>query len=90
MCINAPSICGSVAQVTKVPGIAGRQDKSLETFAVSPSGNQLAFVCDNGYIALLDIRLKHSVRRLVISSGGVCPSCDATDSAVSFRSGRSR
>lgn len=45
-------------QVLRVPGIQGRSDKSLESFAVSRDGAQLAFMMKDGYISMVNSSTK--------------------------------
>jgi U3 small nucleolar RNA-associated protein 18 len=42
-----------------VPRILGREEKSLEKCFPSPDGSMIAFVGNDGYIILVDVRSKH-------------------------------
>eukprot|EP01083_Nonionella_stella_P131324 398923_1 len=65
--------------VTRIPGIEGRDDKSLERFEMDPSGRFIAFLCNNGFIALVsqkskqwraNLKMNGSVRALSFSADG--------------------
>jgi U3 small nucleolar RNA-associated protein 18 len=47
-----------------VPKIMGRQEKSLEKFAVSPDGRTIAFIGNDGYIILVDVHSKQWIADL--------------------------
>jgi len=47
-----------------VPKIMGRDEKSLEKFAASPDGRTLAFLGNDGYIILVDVKSKQWIADL--------------------------
>ena len=47
-----------------VPRIMGREEKSLEKFATSPDGRTIAFIGNDGYIILVDIKSKQWIADL--------------------------
>ncbi|ORX63246.1 WD40 repeat-like protein [Basidiobolus meristosporus CBS 931.73] len=51
-------------QITKISGIRGREEKSLEKFKVSPDGEYIAFQGREGYIVLVSQRTKQWVANL--------------------------
>lgn len=50
--------------VTKVPNIKGREEKSLERMTVSPNGEYIAFLGNDGYILLVSGRSKQYIGTL--------------------------
>jgi U3 small nucleolar RNA-associated protein 18 len=52
------------SQVVRVPGIVGRDEKSLEKFTLSPDGKWIAFMGDGGYIILVSMQTKQWVANL--------------------------
>ncbi|EJK69433.1 hypothetical protein THAOC_09309, partial [Thalassiosira oceanica] len=66
-------------KVQKIPSIAGRKERSLEKFAVSPDGSLIAFVGNDGYVILVDgqtrkwvgdLKMNGSVRAVEFSRDG--------------------
>ncbi|KAK9728936.1 U3 snoRNP protein [Basidiobolus ranarum] len=51
-------------QITKISGIRGREEKSLEKFKISPDGEFIAFQGREGYIVLVSQRTKQWVANL--------------------------
>lgn len=47
-----------------VPRIMGREEKSLEKFAASPDGKTIAFIGNDGYIILVDVKSKQWIADL--------------------------
>lgn len=47
-----------------VPRIMGREEKSLERFTASPDGRTIAFLGNDGYIILVDVKTKHWIADL--------------------------
>lgn len=47
-----------------VPRIMGREEKSLEKFAASPDGRTIAFIGNDGYIILVDVKSKQWIADL--------------------------
>ena len=45
-------------QLDKIPRIQGRKEKSLEKFATSPDGSLIAFIGNDGYIILVEVKSK--------------------------------
>lgn len=43
-------------KITKIPGIIGRQERKLEKFVASSSGDQLAFLGSDGYLSLVSAK----------------------------------
>ena len=54
--------------VTQVPGVNGREEKSLEIFKVSPSGEFMAIIGNDGYVMLLSMRTKQLIGNLRCST----------------------
>lgn len=52
------------AQILKIPGITGRQEKSLESFILAPDSRLLTFFGDNGTAVMVDRRSKHWIANL--------------------------
>jgi U3 small nucleolar RNA-associated protein 18 len=48
----------------KVPGIKGRDEKSLESFILSPNGNNITFFGNSGHLMLVDMRSKNWIANL--------------------------
>jgi U3 small nucleolar RNA-associated protein 18 len=48
-------------KVTKIPFIRGREEKSLESFVVSPDNKYIAFLGNDGYIILVSGKTKQWV-----------------------------
>lgn len=53
--------------VDLVPRILGRDERSWEKHAVSPDGQLIAFVGNDGYVVLFDSHSKHSVGTLKLN-----------------------
>jgi U3 small nucleolar RNA-associated protein 18 len=51
-------------KVTKVPNLKGREERSLEDMVVSPSGEYIAFLGNDGYILLVSGRTKQFIGSL--------------------------
>jgi WD40 repeat protein len=47
-----------------VPKIMGRDEKSLEKFVVSPDGQTIAFLGNDGYIILIDVKSRQWIADL--------------------------
>ena len=45
-------------KIDKVPGIAGREERSLEKLATSPDGTLIAFTGKDGYIIIVEAKSK--------------------------------
>lgn len=65
--------------IQKISSIVGRKERSLEKFTVSPSGDVIAFVGNDGYIILVDgktrqwisdLKMNGSVRAITFSEDG--------------------
>ncbi|KAK1739680.1 U3 small nucleolar RNA-associated protein 18 [Skeletonema marinoi] len=65
--------------IQKIQSIIGRKERSLEKFTVSPSGDVIAFVGNDGYIILVDgksrqwigdLKMNGSVRAITFSEDG--------------------
>ena len=65
--------------IQKIQSIVGRKERSLEKFTVSPSGDVIAFVGNDGYIILVDgksrqwigdLKMNGSVRAITFSEDG--------------------
>ena len=65
--------------IQKIQSIVGRKERSLEKFTVSPSGDVIAFVGNDGYIILVDgksrqwigdLKMNGSVRAITFSGDG--------------------
>lgn len=65
--------------IQKISSIVGRKERSLEKFTVSPSGDVIAFVGNDGYIILVDgktrqwisdLKMNGSVRAITFSDDG--------------------
>ena len=65
--------------IQRVPSIAGRSERSLEKFAVSPDGGLIAFIGNDGYVILVDghtrkwvgdLKMNGSVRAVTFSRDG--------------------
>ncbi|CEP00674.1 WD domain, G-beta repeat [Plasmodiophora brassicae] len=65
--------------VEKVPGVRGRPDSSFHKFVSSPNGKHVAFLCQDGYVAIVSakskqclgtVRVNGSVRSVAFSSDG--------------------
>ncbi len=65
--------------IQKIKSIVGRKERSLEKFTVSPSGDVIAFVGNDGYIILVDgksrqwigdLKMNGSVRAITFSDDG--------------------
>eukprot|EP00884_Botryococcus_braunii_P017829 jgi/Botrbrau1/472/Bobra.110_2s0110.1 len=57
----------AASRVERVSGIAGRQEKSLESFAVAPEGTAeplVAFLGNQGFVPLVSLRTRQSVGEL--------------------------
>ena len=46
------------AKVTKIPQIVGRDEKSLESFTMSPDGKYITFLGNDGYAVMVDRKTK--------------------------------
>ena len=66
-------------KVDRVPGIPGREERSLETMTVSPNGKLIAFAGNDGYIILVeaksklwvaDLKMNGSARAVTFSHDG--------------------
>lgn len=69
-----------------VPRIVGREEKSLEKFAVSPDGRIIAFYGNDGYIILVDADTKHWMMDLKMN-GSVRTICFTPDGNYLMASG---
>jgi U3 small nucleolar RNA-associated protein 18 len=65
--------------IQKIKSIIGRKERSLEKFTVSPGGDVIAFVGNDGYIILVDgksrqwigdLKMNGSVRAITFSDDG--------------------
>ena len=65
--------------IQKVPSIVGRKERSLEKFTVSPTGQYIAFIGNDGYIILVDgktyqwvgdLKMNGSVRAITFTEDG--------------------
>lgn len=65
--------------IQKIQSIVGRKERSLEKFTVSPSGDVIAFVGNDGYIIMVDgksrqwigdLKMNGSVRAITFSEDG--------------------
>ena len=65
--------------IQKVPSIVGRKERSLEKFTVSPNGQYIAFIGNDGYIILVDgktyqwvgdLKMNGSVRAITFTEDG--------------------
>eukprot|EP00984_Skeletonema_dohrnii_P025649 scaffold14831_cov120-Skeletonema_dohrnii-CCMP3373.AAC.1 len=75
-----PITCASfLGNIQKIQSIIGRKERSLEKFTVSPSGDVIAFVGNDGYIILVDgksrqwigdLKMNGSVRAITFSEDG--------------------
>lgn len=54
-------------QIDKIPRIQGRKEKSLEKFATSPDGSLIAFVGNDGYIIIVEVKSKMWVADLKLN-----------------------
>jgi len=73
--------------VVKVPGIRGRDEKSLEKFTISPDGEIIAFIGDSGYINLVSTKTCHWISSLKMN-GKVNTSAFSPDSSKLYTAGR--
>jgi U3 small nucleolar RNA-associated protein 18 len=48
----------AAGKLDKIPRIQGRKEKSLEKFATSPDGSLIAFIGNDGYIILVEVKSK--------------------------------
>ncbi|KJE95480.1 WD-repeat protein 50, variant [Capsaspora owczarzaki ATCC 30864] len=69
----------SEGAIHRVPGIRGREEKSLESFVVSPDGKHLVFLGKDGYIILVstvskqwvaDFKMNGTVRAVAFTRSG--------------------
>lgn len=51
-------------KIDKVPGILGREERSLEKLKTSSDGSMIAFMGNDGYILLVDVLTKRSICNL--------------------------
>jgi U3 small nucleolar RNA-associated protein 18 len=54
----------AVGKLDLVPKIMGREEKSLEKFTTSPDGKTIAFIGNDGYIILVDVKSKQWIADL--------------------------
>lgn len=54
-------------KIDKIPRIQGRKEKSLEKFATSPDGSLIAFVGNDGYIIIVEVKSKMWVADLKLN-----------------------
>lgn len=54
-------------KVDLVPRILGREERSWEKHAVSPDGQVVAFVGNDGYVVLVDTHSKHWIGNLKLN-----------------------
>jgi len=80
------SIDIETAAVTRVPGIRGREDKSLESMSLSPCGSYIAVLGNDGYIILLSARTKQYVGCMK-QNGSVRSISFSPDGALLFSTG---
>lgn len=80
------SIDIETAAVTRVPGIRGREDKSLESMSLSPCGAYIAVLGNDGYILLLSARTKQYVGCMK-QNGSVRSIAFSPDGALLFSTG---
>ncbi len=60
----------AAARVDRIKGIAGRQEKSFESFAVCPTATEdplVAFIGNQGYVPLVSFRSRQAVGELKMS-----------------------
>jgi len=62
----------NVGVVNRVPGILGRDEKSLETMAVSPDGSLLSFIGNDGHVLLVSQKSKQLVGNVKMNEGAHC------------------
>jgi len=55
------------ARMNKIPGIAGREEKSLEDMWVSPDGQYIGILGNNGYIILLSAKTRQWIASLKLN-----------------------
>lgn len=72
--------------VDKIPGIQGREEKSWESFLVSPDGKLITMLGNNGYIVLVDRRTKKWVGNMKMN-GGVRGGTYTKDGALLYTTG---
>jgi len=73
--------------VTRIPGIRGRDEKSLENFTVSPDGELLAFMGDSGYVNLVSSKTYQWISSLKMN-GRVSTAAFSPDSSRLYTTGR--
>eukprot|EP00794_Sanderia_malayensis_P007312 gene7313-8130_t len=54
----------TTGEITKIPQIKGRNEKSLEEFITSPDGSCIAFLGESGYINLVSVKSKQLISSL--------------------------
>ena len=69
-------------KVKRIPRLLGRKDKSLESFEVSRDGSLAAFMCNDGYIALVSQKTKQMVSSLKMNGSVRCCSFFGTAGAA--------
>lgn len=73
--------------VVKIPGIRGREEKSLEKFTISPDGEIIAFIGESGYINLVSMKTCHWISSLKMN-GKVNTAAFSPDSSKLYTAGR--
>eukprot|EP00112_Aurelia_sp_Birch-Aquarium-sp1_P006263 Seg1694.2 transcript_id=Seg1694.2/GoldUCD/mRNA.D3Y31 product="U3 small nucleolar RNA-associated protein 18" protein_id=Seg1694.2/GoldUCD/D3Y31 len=69
-------------QVTKVPNIKGRAEKSMENFVISPDGSCIAFLGESGYINLVSIKTKQLISSMKMNGRVNCAAFTADGSRL--------
>ena len=56
----------------RIPKLLGRNDKSLESFEVSSDGSLIAFMCNDGHVALVSQKTKRIVSSVKMNGSVRC------------------